>query len=126
MGECAEVGTSRTGSSPGTMGGLVNPSEAWGMCPLKAKNLSGVDLLLTLPQVLANLHPPSTPPPAETTADPASATDHQQSVAAWEGTSYLTPSSTPHSSQSCKNGHIWKSCGCVCVAVLTGVPERQR
>lgn len=90
MGERAEEGTSRTGSSLGTMEELVNPSDARGMCPLKAKNLSGVDLLLTLPQVLANLHPPSTPP-AKTTADPASATDHQQSVAAWEGASCLTP-----------------------------------
>lgn len=106
------------------MGELVNPSEAQGMCPLKAKNLSGVDVLLTLPQVLANLHPPSTPP-ADTTADPASASDHQHSVAAWEGTSCLTPPPTT-SSQSCKNGYIRKSCGCVCVAVLTGVPERQR
>lgn len=48
------------GVFPGDDGELVNPSEAWGMCPLKAKNLSGVDLLLTLPQVSTNLHPPMT------------------------------------------------------------------
>lgn len=49
------------GVFPGEGGKPVNPSEAWGMCPLKAKNLSGVDLLLTLPKVSTNCLPPSTP-----------------------------------------------------------------
>lgn len=39
----------------------VFPGEDGGMCQLKAEDLSGLDLLLTLPKVSTILQPPSAP-----------------------------------------------------------------